>query len=376
MFSDYNFKNYNYRLVLYMAALSVIGILVVASASGQDSSTVSKQVIGILVGFALVIGLSLIDYHRFIRLYAFIYALCIGLLGAVLIFGHKAGGATRWIKLPGIGRIQPSEFVKVGLIVFFAWFWNKYQERLNSPFMIGIAAILAAVPIGLIFAEPNLSTSLVVIVIILCMLYAAGISYRWIGGVLAVAIPVGILFIYLLTKGMIPFIHDYQARRILAWIYPHAEKYAENMYQQRNSILAISSGQLQGKGLFNTTIASVKDGNWLGTTGETDFIFAIIGEELGFIGSVAVVLLFGLIVFECLRMAAKSKDMAGRLICTGMAAFIGFQAFANIAVATQIFPNTGLPLPFISSGVSSLISIFLGMGLVLNVGLQRKIGNY
>lgn len=376
MFSDYNFKNYNYRLMLYMAALSVIGILVVASASGQDSGTVTKQVIGIMAGFALAVGLSLIDYRRFIHLYAFIYALCILLLGAVLVFGHKAGGATRWIKLPGIGRIQPSEFAKVGLIVFFAWFWSRYQERLNHPLMVGMAALLAAVPIGLIFAEPNLSTSLVVIVIILCMVYAAGISYRWIGGVLAVTVPAGILFIYLLTKGKIPFIHTYQANRILAWIYPHAEQYAENMYQQRNSILAISSGQLQGKGLFNTTIASVKDGNWLGTTGETDFIFAIIGEELGFIGSIAVVMLFGLVVFECLRTASKSKDMAGRLICTGMAAFIGFQAFANIAVATQIFPNTGLPLPFISSGVSSLISIFIGMGLVLNVGLQRKIGNY
>ena len=271
---------------------------------------------------------------------------------------------------------QPSEFVKIGLIVFFSWYWNKYQEKMNMPVMVGIAAILAVIPIGLIFAEPNLSTSLVVIVIILCMVYTAGISYRWIGGVLAVAIPAGALFIYLLTQGLIPFIHDYQARRILAWIYPHAEQYAENMYQQKNSIMAISSGQLQGKGLFNTTIASVKDGNWLGTTGETDFIFAIIGEELGFIGGVTVIVLFGLIVFECLRLAYKSRDMAGRLICTGMAALIGFQAFANIAVATQIFPNTGLPLPFISSGVSSLISIFIGMGLVLNVGLQRKIGNY
>jgi rod shape determining protein RodA len=357
-----------------MLSLSVIGILVVASASNQDSSTVTKQIIGVMVGFALAIGLSIIDYHKIIKLYALDYAACILLLGAVLVMGHTAGGATRWINLPGIGRIQPSEFVKIGLIVFFSWYWNKYQERLNTPVMIGLAALLAAIPIGLIFAEPNLSTSLVVSIIILCMVFSAGISYRWIGGVLAVAIPVGALFIFLLTKGLIPFIHDYQARRILAWIYPHAEQYAENLYQQKNSIMAISSGQLQGKGLFNTTIASVKDGNFL-SAGETDFIFAIIGEEMGFRGSVIVIVLIGLVVFECLYLASKSKDMSGRLICTGMAALIGFQAFANIAVATQIFPNTGLPLPFISSGVSSLISIFMGMGLVLNVGLQRKIGN-
>ncbi len=376
MFSDYNFKYYNYRLLLYMVALAVLGILVVASASGQDSATVSKQIIGVIAGLALAVGISIIDYHRLINLYALDYAVCILMLAAVLVMGHSAGGAKRWINLPGIGRIQPSEFVKIGFILFFSWYWNKFQEKMNQPVMVALAAVLAAIPIGLIFAEPNLSTSLVFIVIVLCMVFAAGISWRWIGGVLAVAIPSGTLFIYLLTRGKVPFIRGYQAKRILAWIYPHAEQYAENMYQQRNSIMAISSGQLQGKRLFNTTIASVKDGNWLGTTGETDFIFAIIGEELGFIGSVAVITVFGLIVFECLRMAYKSKDMAGRLLCTGMAALIGFQAFANIAVATQIFPNTGLPLPFISSGVSSLVSIFMGMGLVLNVGLQRKIGNY
>lgn len=374
MFLDYNFKYYNYRLVLYMLALSIIGILVVASASNQDSSTVTKQIIGVMVGFALVIGLSILDYHKIIMLYALDYGVCILLLGAVLVMGHKAGGATRWIHLPGIGRIQPSEFVKIGLIVFFSWYWNKYQDRLNAPVMVGVAAVFAAIPIGLIFVEPNLSTSLVVIVIILCMVFSAGISYRWIGCVLAVAVPAGALFIFLLTKGLIPFIQDYQARRILAWIYPHASKYAENLYQQKNSIMAISSGQLLGKGLFNTTIASVKDGNFL-SAGETDFIFAIIGEEMGFRGSIIVIILLALVVFECLFAASRAKDMSGRLICTGMAALIGFQAFSNIAVATQIFPNTGLPLPFISSGVSSLISIFIGMGLVLNVGLQRKIGN-
>ena len=357
-----------------MLSLSIIGILVVASASNQDSGTVTKQMIGIMVGFAMAIGLSIIDYHKIIKLYALDYAVCLLLLGAVLVMGHTAGGATRWISLPGIGRIQPSEFVKIGLIVFFSWYWNKYQEKLNTPLTVGIAALLAAIPIGLIFAEPNLSTSLVVTIIILCMVFSAGISYRWIAGVLAVALPAGALFIFLLTKGLIPFIHGYQARRILAWIYPHAEQYAENLYQQKNSIMAISSGQLEGKGLFNTTIASVKDGNFL-SAGETDFIFAIIGEEMGFRGSFIVILLFGLVVFECLYLASRAKDLSGRLICTGMAALIGFQAFANIAVATQIFPNTGLPLPFISSGVSSLISIFMGMGLVLNVGLQRKVGN-
>lgn len=135
--------------------------------------------------------------------------------------------------------------------------------------------------------------------------------------------------------------------------------------------MAIGSGQLWGKGLSNTEIASVKNGNFL-IEEQTDFIFAIVGEEMGFVGGLVVIGLLLLIVIECLLMASRAKDLSGRLICVGMATLLAFQSFANIAVATAIFPNTGLPLPFISSGVSSLLSIYIGMGVVLNVGLQRK----
>ena len=135
--------------------------------------------------------------------------------------------------------------------------------------------------------------------------------------------------------------------------------------------MAICSGQLWGKGLNNTTIASVKNGNFLSEE-STDFIFAVIGEELGFVGSMVVLGLFLLIIYECLLMARRAKDMGGKLLCTGMAALIGLQSFSNIAVATKLFPNTGLPLPFISYGVSSLLSTYLGVGIILNVGLQRK----
>ena len=245
----------------------------------------------------------------------------------------------------------------------------KYQEKINNVSTVAIAAALFAVPAMLIFEQPNLSTCLVTLVIVLGIVFSAGISYRWIVGVLAVTIPMVGTCVYLLLHGLIPFIKEYQAGRILAWFYP--DRYGEARYQQNNSIIAIGSGQLKGKGLFNTTIASVKNGNFLSEE-QTDFIFAVIGEELGFIGCVIVIILFLLIVYECLMMAARAKDLAGRLICTGMATLIAFQGFANIAVATGIFPNTGLPLPFISYGSSSLISIFIGMGLVLNAGLQRE----
>ena len=372
MFLDYNFRNYNYRLFLYVLLLNITGVLIIRSASNQDVSMVMKQIVGILVGLTAVVILSLVDYHRVVSFAPVIYGASLAFLLAVLVFGVSRGVARRWLVLPVIGQIQPSEFVKIGLIVFFAWYFSRYQERVNQFKILFFAGLLFLAAFGLIFLQPNLSTSLVTMVIFLCMLFAAGLSYRWILGALAVVVPCGALFIYLLQYNMVPFLKDYQVRRIMAFIDP--ANYAEANLQQNNSIMAIGSGMLQGKGLNNNTLASVKNGNFLSEE-QTDFIFAVIGEELGFIGCIAVIFLIALTVYECLIMAARAKDMMGSLLCVGLASLLAFQSFANIAVATGILPNTGLPLPFISYGVSSLLSVYLGVGVVMNVGLQRKVSN-
>ncbi|MCI6886255.1 MAG: rod shape-determining protein RodA [Lachnospiraceae bacterium] len=373
MFLDYNFRNYNYRLFLYILLLNTLGVLVIRSATNQDMAVVGKQIMGIIVGFGIIIGLSLIDYHRILSMSFVIYGLCVVGLLAVLLFGVSRNNATRWIVLPGIGQIQPSEFVKIGLIVFFSWFFDKNQEKLNVFRTLLLAGGLYLILFFLIFRQPDLSTGLVTMVIFVCMLYTAGLSYRWIATALAVLIPSAALFIYLLQYNLVPFLKEYQVRRILAFV--NKSSYAEANLQQDNSIMAIGSGMLHGKGLNNNTLASVKNGNFLSEE-QTDFIFAVIGEELGFIGCSLVILMIALIVYECLMMAAKVRDLSGRLLCVGMASLIAFQSFSNIAVATGIFPNTGLPLPFISYGVSSLMSIDLGVGLIMNVGLQRKNSNY
>ena len=371
-FFDYNFRRYNVRVLLYMLLLSGIGILAIWSATNQDRSITGKQIMGIAVGLVLAVALSLIDYHKLLSLSTLIYGGCIVLLAAVLIMGKSRGIATRWLVLPVIGQIQPAEFVKIGLVLFFSWYFQKYQERINQLPVLGMGALLFAVPAVLIFEQPNLSTTLVLTVIIAAVVFASGVSYKWIFGVLAVVVPGGVLLIYLIQQGLLPFLQGYQATRILAWIDP--EQYASAYWQQENSIMAIGSGQLWGKGLNNTEIASVKNGNFLSEE-QTDFIFAIVGEEMGFAGTMAVLVLFLLLVYECLIMAYRAKDLSGRLICVGMGTLLAFQSFANIAVATAIFPNTGLPLPLVSYGVSSLLSIYLGMGVVLNVGLQRKFSN-
>ncbi len=370
LLKNYEFRNYNFRLLLYALILNFLGVLLIRSATNQDPSYVNKQVFGILVGLALALILSVIDYHRIIKAAPWIYIGCLVLLAAVLVMGRNVNNATRWLEIPFIGQIQPSEFVKVGMIIFFAWFFFRFMDSINDIRLLLAAGALFALPFFLIFREPDLSTGLVILFIFLCMLFAAGISYRWIFTALLILIPCGAVFVYLLQYDMVPFLKEYQATRILAFINP--ARYAENNLQQNNSIMAIGSGMLTGKGLNNNTLASVKNGNFLSEE-QTDFIFAIVGEEMGFIGCVAVIVLIALIVVECLRMASRASDLSGKLICVGMAALLAFQSFVNIAVATGLFPNTGLPLPFISYGVSSLLSIYIGIGVILNVGLQRRL---
>lgn len=370
MLSEYNFRDYNFKLLFSVLALNFIGLTVINSAVGGDRSYINRQLIGLFGGLMIAIILSLISYRFVLRFSLLIYFACVGILAAVIVMGQLGGagaGSQRWIELPVLGRLQPSEFVKIGLIVFFSWFLQKNQERIDQPVTLIMIAGLAAAPLLLIMEQPDLSTSIVIMVFIICLIYIAGISYKWIFGALAVAIPGLALIVYLAQHNMLPFLRGYQINRILAFINP--EKYADLDLQQKNSEMAIGSGQLYGKGLFNDTAISVKNGNFLSEE-HTDFIFSVIGEELGFVGCMVVLLLYLWFIYECLRMAGKARDLSGKLICTGMAALVGFQAFTNIAVATGVFPNTGLPLPFISYGVSSLVSLYIGVGIVLNVGLQ------
>ncbi len=374
-FQEYRLKRFNFRIILIIAALCVIGLLVLNSAMVNDSdrvSTLQKQMLGIGVGAVAMMVLALVDYHVLLALAPLIYLGVLGILGVLLIpgVGVSAHNAVRWISIAGV-QFQPSEFAKIGLIVFFAWFFWKNQERVSHPAVVLGSLLLLAIPAVLIYVEPNLSTTLVVVFLFLALIYTAKISYKWILGALAAVVPLAGIVLFIAMQPGQTLINGYQINRVLSWLYPDQYESTGLTTQQDNSILAIASGQLHGKGLNTTSFESVKNGNFLSEE-NCDFIFAVIGEELGFIGSVLVIGLMALLAFECLRMASRAKELAGRLICTGIAALLAFQTFVNIGVATGLLPNTGLPLPFISAGVSSLLSIFMGIGVVLNVGLQRR----
>ena len=365
MLKQYQIKNYNFRLIVYVIALTMLGISVIGSA---QKSVQSKQVLGLLLGLFVMAVVSLIDYSFILRFNWLIYIFNIGLLSLITfrVFSSEANCAGRWIDKGGF-RLQTSELSKVLLILFFAWFFGKYQEKINTlPVILG-SGVLIFVPWIMIEEQPDLSTSIVVAIIFIALLFLSGLSYKIIIGVLAVLVPAGSLFIYLILQPNQKILDGYQWRRIMAWLQP--EKYAKDAYQQQNSIMAIGSGQLWGKGLNNDTAFSVKNGNYIPEP-QTDFIFAVAGEELGFVGSAVILALLLLIVIECILIGRKAKDLSGRLICGGVAVWIGFQTFVNICVVTGMMPNTGLPLPFVSYGLTSLVSLFIGVGLVLNVGLQ------
>lgn len=360
----YRFKHYRISLVLLVTALSVIGVFVVGSA---QQSYQMQQLQGVILGLAAMAIVSLIDYNWILKFYWIMYAVNIVMLVAVLLFGENVNGATRWLNL-GFVQFQPSDLTKLILILFFARFLSDREEIVSDKKTIIQAVALLIPSLILVYKQPNLSNTICLALLFCVLMYMAGLDYKFIGTVLAIAVPTVIILFIIVIQPNQPLIKEYQQTRILAWLYPE-EYESEEAYQQLNSIMAIGSGQLTGKGYKTDSTVSVKNGNFISEP-QTDFIFAIIGEELGFVGCCVIIILILLIVVDCIIVAMRARDTAGRIICSGVGGLIGIQSFINIGVATMTLPNTGISLPFVSYGKTSVICLFIGIGLVLNVGLQ------
>ncbi len=358
-------KYFDFRLVFLLLTISTIGILAIGSAK---ESVQMRQILGLLFGVFLMLVISFFDYGVILKLYWLIYLGNLALLLLVKFVGDSSHNAQRWIEIAGI-RFQPSESAKIFLILFFAQFIMKRRENLNTPRVILEMLLLFAPVFYLIYKQPDLSTSIMVIVIFAMILYVGGLSHKVILGTLTAMIPAAVIIFFLILQPDQTLINSYQQKRILAWLQP--DKYSlTTAYQQQNSITAIGSGKLWGKGLNNNEVGSVKNGNYISEP-QTDFIFAIIGEEMGFAGTSVTIILLMLISGECYFVGTKARDISGKIICFGMGSIICFQSFINIGVTTGILPNTGLPLPFVSYGLTSLVSLYIGMGFVLSVGLRR-----
>lgn len=365
----YQFKNYNWFLLLNVVLVSVFGVVFINSA---NSSYTSKQLFGLILSLGVMIVVSLIDYNVICDYASYLYLLNFILLALVHLIGVSVKGAKRWISL-GVINIQPSELSKIIMIIVVAIYIQEHQENLNTFKNLFRLALLCAVPLFLIVTETDLSTTLDMTIILLGVIFIGGLSSKIIKTAIIIFVPLFAIFIWYIQTPNQVILQDYQVTRIMTFLNP--SEYSDSSgYQQENSVMAIGSGQLYGKGLKNNTISDVSvtvTDTGLVSEQQTDFIFSVVGEETGFLGSVILIALLALIVVQCLIIAFYAKNLSGRLIAVGMAGLIGFQSFINIGVATQLLPNTGLPLPFVSYGLTSLISCMGGMGLVLNVGLQR-----
>ena len=374
MLKRYKLKNYNFLLVILLITISTIGVLLIGSAAREYQS---RQLIGVITGLILMVVISLIDYSWILNFSWILYGLNLVLLVILKTgLGEENLGATRWLNIGGF-QFQPTEIAKIILIVFFAMFLMKHEDDLNTAKTIFKAIGLLLLPLVLVLTQPDLKNTITISVVFCAMMYLAGLSYKVIGGVLAVVVPMLLIVFFIITQTdfQLPEPLDdaigYQLDRIRTWNDPEAEENSSGAIQQNNSITAIGSGQLTGKGLNNNSVSSANKGNFVAEI-HNDFIFAVAGEELGFIGCCAIILILSLIVVQCIRIGRRAKDMAGMLIACGVGTLVAFQSFLNISVATGLLPNTGTTLPFVSYGLTSLWTFFMGMGLVLNVGLQNR----
>lgn len=371
MISKEQLKSFDVIIVLLVTTLVGIGIIAISSAqhvnSGADPIYVRRQILFFIIGLVLMLISALIDYHVLGELYILAYIAGLALLFAVLFLGDDAKGAVRWLEIGPI-RIQPSEFAKIIIILFMAKLIDSKKDRINKLSTLFLLVVLLIIPVAMILKQPDLSTSLVFVAIFLVLLYIGGISYRHITITFLIAVPLFVISLLYIQNPNQKLLKDYQRDRIMAMIHRDKEEYSDDYFQTKQSIHAIGSGQLYGKGLYKGTL------NQLSYLPEphTDFIFSVIGEEFGFVGCMSVVGLILMIILRGIWIAKDAKDLLGKLLIVGVVTMIGFQAFVNIGVVTGLLPNTGIPLPFVSAGGSSLWSNMIGIGLILNVGMRRK----
>ncbi len=312
-----------------------------------------KQGTWALLGVALVPLMMRIDYRNYRQPVVIWAGLAVVVLSLVaVLFAHPINGATRWLGGGGLG-VQPSELAKIVVVVFMAALLERRLDRIDEPVyaLLPIGVVLAVI-VGLILAEPDLGTSVSVVVIAAVMIFAAGINYSYVIGVCLAALPA---FYFLLAFS------DYRRRRILAFLNPWADPLGDG-FQMIQSMIAIGTGGVFGRGLMG----GVQKLFYLPEP-HTDFIYSVIAEELGLFGASIVLACFCVITWRGLRTALRAPDRFGSFLALGLTTMVAFQAFFNISVVLGILPTKGIPLPFVSYGGSSLLINLLGMGILLNV---------
>ncbi|NLZ38251.1 MAG: rod shape-determining protein RodA [Firmicutes bacterium] len=364
MFERKLLRNFDWLLLLTVFALVAVSLIIITSTTfnytGDPFYFSKRQLIRFAVGFAAMLFIISIDYTYFYRLAPYIYFFSLLMLAAVLFMGSKSGGAQRWIDL-GFFELQPSEFAKLGIIITLARLLTAQEGNFEDMYSLLPAFFHVAVPMGLIFLQPDLGTSLVFIVILFAMLYMAGAKGKHLFTFAVIGAVVGVPLLWFNLK-------DYQKMRLIIFLDPYMDP-LDNGYQIIQSLIAVGSGGLHGKGLFAEGTQNAL--NFL-LEQHTDFIFSAYAEGTGFIGAVILLLLFAILILRIIWLASQAKDTFGMLVCIGIASMMLFHILVNIGMTIGIMPVTGIPLPFISYGGSSLLMNMMAIGIVLNIGMRRQ----
>jgi rod shape determining protein RodA len=367
------FSGFDPILSAAVAGLLIIGTLLVYaatrdwySANGLDPEYYLKRhVINIVIGLALAWGTTIIDY-RLLRAYTpFIWGF--GVLGLILVLipgvGSEINGAKAWIRLPAGFQIQPAEIAKISIIIGISMLLSERTHNSDEPSTNDIlkALAVAALPILLILRQPDMGTVFIISASVVTILAVSGAPTRWVVGLILLAVIGG----FVATKTGV--ISDYQVKRLQSFVNPNADTQGAG-YQLRQARITVGSGGLIGTGLFN---GPQTNGRFVPEQ-QTDFIFTVAGEELGFVGSSVIILLLLTILMRAFGIARRSTDPYGTLVCTGVIAWFAFQIFENIGMTLGLMPMTGVPLPFLSYGGSSMFVNLIGIGLLQNVHARQR----
>ncbi len=372
MFNRETWRHFDYWLFGVVLVLCVFGVVMIRSAIGGNedlASNVTSQVIFVILGMVLILFLASINYQALTSLTWWLYGIGIALLVGINLIGNALFGSTRWFSL-GIVNIQPSELTKIIIIIVLADYFTKRLDQPKNLRWVGESFALTFGIVVWILLQPNLSTSIVILVLWFAMMWMSGLPTRYILIFVGVGAFVAVVFFVLVFffQVKIPFIQQYQMDRVINFLFPDPNARQGEGYNVEQALITIGSGGWFGQGYGNGTQVQLR----FLKVRHTDFIFSSMAEEFGFIGTAIVVLLLVFVVIRCLYVARKAPDNFGGMIAYGIAILIFFQMAVNIGVNLNVLPVTGLTLPFVSYGGSSLLSLVLGIGLVESIAAHSE----
>jgi len=368
-----NFSGYDKWLNISVAAMLIIGTVLVYAATKNwfaqqhldPQYYLKRHILNVFIGGLLAYATTLIDY-RVLRAYTpFLYGF--GVLGLIAVMipgiGSTVNGAKSWISFPGGFQLQPAELAKISVIVGMAMILAESRDRSENPTDkdVAKALALAVLPMLLIILQPDLGEVLIISAAVIAIIGVSGAPTRWVVGLLLL----GVLGSVVAVKAGV--IHQYQVKRLQSFVDPNADP-QQSGYQLRQSRITIGSGGLIGKGIFG---GPQTNGRFVPEQ-QTDFIFTVAGEETGFVGCSLILMFFSIFFFRSFLIARRTNDMFGKLVCIGVIAWFAFQMYENIGMTMGLMPMTGVPLPFMSYGGSSMFANLIGLGLLQNVHLRSR----